>query len=283
MTTHELFWPRPEQSGTHMATDTQDLPITHPPAVMRSASDSVVNGKGRPAGDVEMCYGHDAENAEPWNCNRRCEDIALHTTAQGTQVVAARELNKSKPVPSTNKARQQLQLPSFHALGIAVPYPTSILTPPDEPATMNSMSPNMGQSQSTPTPKGLVPGEMQASNTPQSPFPPGSILGASNDTPTQAPVGSVISPSIQSGNAPASGSSNSSTATETGSNSSWLDQAIQAICECFSRCKTCGQAIAKSFQYLSYPLATMLRPSSTFSTTRSPARLLRLFQTRRMH
>ncbi|KAL8736844.1 MAG: hypothetical protein Q9181_002287 [Wetmoreana brouardii] len=212
-----------------MATRPPILPALHPPAVERSSSDSVVNNNGTPDRDVKGGKDHGTEHAELQHLNAQREDVAIQTTAQGTLVVAARALPKSKPAPAAPKTRQPLQLPSFHSLGIAVRCPISILTPPDEPAPMTWASPGMDQSQTTPTLKGPVSSELHASTSPQTPLPPGSVHRASNDTPTQGAVASLISPSIQSGNDPGSGSTNSSSATEIASRMPWLEQALGAI------------------------------------------------------
>lgn len=156
------------------------------------------------------------------------EDITIQTIGNGTLIVAMASSPNSKAIPRA-KAKQKLQLPSFQSLGIAVPYPTSILTPPDEPSSMEWQSHDTKDSGATPKASESLPSNVQQSSTPQSPFLSNAILGASNDTPTQGPVGALISPSVPLANDPASGSSNSSTATEVPPNSPWLEGAISVI------------------------------------------------------
>ncbi|KAL8728661.1 MAG: hypothetical protein Q9166_005225 [cf. Caloplaca sp. 2 TL-2023] len=164
------------------------------------------------------------------------EDVAIQTIAQGTLVVAARAPSVPKPLlqsrsPSLgSKSKQQnLQLPSFRELGIANPYPSNIPTPPDEPVSFDWTSPDMGHSQTTPTASTSGFRKSQKSNTPESPVPNKSIIGASNGNPTQAPVGSLISPSVPAEGEPGSSSSNSSTATQIAASMPWLEQALGAV------------------------------------------------------
>ncbi|KAL8969899.1 MAG: hypothetical protein Q9183_001776 [Haloplaca sp. 2 TL-2023] len=160
------------------------------------------------------------------------EDIALQTNSQGTLLVAARAAPSSKPGALTTKARQQLQLPSFKALGIAVPYPTSIITPPDEPTSFDWTSPNMGQSTSTPTPKASASSKHQAGTMPENPDQIAAAHQISSDTPTQGPGPAMATSSTQSADAGESEPLNadSSSVAEIASNTPpWLKEAIQAI------------------------------------------------------
>ncbi|CAL8581612.1 hypothetical protein XPA_007301 [Xanthoria parietina] len=216
---------------THDATP----PVLHPPGILRSSSDSVVNSKGGPAEKFIRFDGRKSTNRE---CERPRDDVIVDTIAQGTLVVAARASSplKALPPPKTAalaiKAKQQhLQLPSFHSLGIANPYPTSILTPPDEPTTLNWPRPDVDHTQLTPTASSSTPRNIRTSDARQIRFPSDSILGASsqNSTPRQASVGSMISPSVPSEQNPGSNSSNSSTATEVASDTPWLAQALGVI------------------------------------------------------
>ncbi|KAL8947099.1 MAG: hypothetical protein Q9222_006582 [Ikaeria aurantiellina] len=157
------------------------------------------------------------------------DDVAIQTQAQGTLVVAARALSPSRTTSPANKGRQNLQLPSFHALGIAVPYPPTILTPPDEPAPPSWNSSLLDEASVTPTQLRLPTSDVSASTTPQAPYPNRSIRVASNQTVGQDAAASLISPSIQSGDDHKTNSSDSSTATEIASYAPWLEQALGAI------------------------------------------------------
>ncbi|KAL9025041.1 MAG: hypothetical protein Q9196_006065 [Gyalolechia fulgens] len=148
--------------------------------------------------------------------------------AQGTLIVAMRPPTQTKS-PSRAKARHHLQLPSFRSLGIAVPYPTSILTPPEEPSTMDWKSHDTDQSGTASTAREPSPSDVHPINTLQSPCPGSSILGASNETPTQGSIGALVSPSVPSTHDQGSGSSNSSAATEIASNAPWLERALKVI------------------------------------------------------
>ncbi|KAL8861834.1 MAG: hypothetical protein Q9178_001703 [Gyalolechia marmorata] len=233
MTANEMFWQMPELPCPELAITNASLPVLDPPGILRSSSDSVVNGKGRPA---KSFNGLDRQKSTSKQTERPREDVTIHTIAQGTLVVAARASSPSKaPSKSTttspaSRAKQlHLQLPSFQALGIANPYPTSILTPPDEPTSLDWTSPDLDHTQLTPTASSSVRGNGHRTNTPQSPYPQSSILGASNENSTQAPAGSLISPSVPSEQRPGSNSSDSSTATEVASNMPWLDQALGVV------------------------------------------------------
>lgn len=236
MTANEMIWRLPDQT---MPTDHASPPVLHPPSILRSSSDSVVNSKGGPTDKFIRFGGRKSTNKE---CERPWDDVTVDTIAQGTLVVAARASSplKALPPPKTAalaiKAKQQhLQLPSFHSLGIANPYPTSILTPPDEPTTLNWSRPDLDHTQLTPTASSSTPRNIRTSNARQSRFSSDSVLGASSQssTPRQASVGSLIPPSVPSEQNPGSDSSNSSTATEVASGTPWLDQALGVICKWF--------------------------------------------------
>lgn len=227
MTTHDLFWQLPEQSKIKMASTGAELPLVKQPGISRSSSDSVVISNKKPAINVR---GNERGRAGTENEDIQCEDTAVQTTAQGTLVVAIRASPPARSPPRA-KARHQLQLPSFQALGIAVPYPASILTPPEEPAVMDWKPPDTDESEATPTANQSVPSHVRPTSTPQSLFPGSSILGASNDTPTQGPIGSLASPSVPSAEDHGSESSNSSAATEIASNAPWLEGALTVIRE----------------------------------------------------
>ncbi|KAL9583238.1 MAG: hypothetical protein Q9203_005163 [Teloschistes exilis] len=211
-----------------MATKISKPRAPAPPGVMRSSSDSVVISKGRPEEDVAEMPSQHGDHAETLDGGIQREDVGVQTTAQGTLFVAARVLPKSKSVSSTNKTRQQLQLPSFRSLGIAVPYPNSILTPPDEPTSLTWPDWNSPISDSTPTSKGAVPTEQQMSSAPLSPLPPGSVLETSNNTPTQGTVGSVVPSSFQSSNEASRDPASSSVVPGMPSRTPWLEQALGA-------------------------------------------------------
>ncbi|KAL8781293.1 MAG: hypothetical protein Q9213_006068 [Squamulea squamosa] len=215
------------------ATTRAGIPVLDPPGILRSSSDSVVNSKGRPARTVN---GVDRRKSISQDHDSSREDVTVPTIAQGALVVdarapsPARAFSKSKVPSLCPKSKQQhLQLPSFQSLGIANPYPTSILTPPDEPVSLNWTSPELDQAHLTPTASRPAHTDVHRSSTPQSPFPHNAILGASNDNTSQAPASSLISPSVPSVQEPGSNSSNSSTATEVASNMPWLDQALGAV------------------------------------------------------
>ncbi|KAL8833161.1 MAG: hypothetical protein Q9170_004463 [Blastenia crenularia] len=225
MTMHEMFWQLPEQSNSNMAAKNLGPSVLKQPAIPRSSSDSVVINSRRAAIDAR---GYETEKGRIEDQRIRCEDTMIQTNAQGALVLATRSTTPSKS-PSRSKLRHQLQLPSFQALGIAAPFPSSILTPPDEPAAMDWIPFAMDQSDDTPTAKEQRLGDVSPTNTPQSPFPGSSILGASNDTPTQGPIGSLISPSIPSVEEHGSESSGSSAATEIASNTPWLEGVLNVI------------------------------------------------------
>lgn len=230
MTTQELFWQMPEHPILHMATKISKPKVPPPPGIIRSSSDSVVISKGRPEEDGEAVPSQHAEHAEPLDQDIQREDVGVRTTAQGTLFVAARALPRSKPASSANKTRQQLQLPSFRALGIAVPYPTSILTPPDEPTSLTWPDWNSPMSDTTPTSKGAIPTGEQVSSAPLSPLPPGSVQESSNNTPTQGTLGSVVPSTIQSSSEASRDPTSPSTVPTMPSCTPWLEQALGAAC-----------------------------------------------------
>ncbi|KAI4169786.1 MAG: hypothetical protein LQ343_005435 [Gyalolechia ehrenbergii] len=88
---------------------------------------------------------------------------------------------------------------------------------------------DMDESGATPTASEPLPSNVHPSNKPQSLFSGSSILGASNDTPTQGPIGVQVSPSAPLAHDQGSGSSNSSAATEIASNAPWLEGALKVI------------------------------------------------------
>lgn len=228
MTTDERFWQLLEQSGPKMAATNAHTLLPHQPGIFRSSSDSLVMSKRRREIGVGGC-GNRKGRTE--NQDTKYEDIVIQTNAQGTLMVVAPTSPPSKS-PSRAKARHHhLQLPPFHAFGIAVPYPTSILTPPDEPSTMDWKASDMDESGATPTASEPLPSNVHPSNKPQSLFSGSSILGASNDTPTQGPIGVQVSPSAPLAHDQGSGSSNSSAATEIASNAPWLEGALKVIRE----------------------------------------------------
>ncbi|KAL8801082.1 MAG: hypothetical protein Q9182_004721 [Xanthomendoza sp. 2 TL-2023] len=210
-----------------MAKNHAGLPVLDPPGILRSASDSVVNSKGRL---VTGCKVVNSWKASSRDHDKPREDVTIQTIAQGTLVVAARALSPSEASVSSRTAslgtktkQQHLKLPSFQALGIANPYPTSILTPPEEPLLQGWTS------STTHTLSGPLLSNGHSSNTPESPLPKNTILGASNDHTTQAAAGSLISPSIPPETKSGSDSSSSSAATEVPSNMPWLDQALGTV------------------------------------------------------
>ncbi|KAL8688017.1 MAG: hypothetical protein Q9224_004993 [Gallowayella concinna] len=216
-----------------MAEDHAGLPVLDPPGILRSASDSLVNRKGRPMTGFKSVSSWKTTSRDH---DKPQEDVTIQTIAQGTLVVAARALSPSKAPPSSRTAslstktkQQHLKLPSFQALGIANPYPTSILTPPEEPPSQDWTSSDSLLAQTTPTASKPLLCNGNSSSTPESPLPKNTILGASNDNATQAPTVSLISPPVPAGDKPGSDSSNSSTATEVPSNMPWLDQALGTV------------------------------------------------------
>ncbi|KAL8804859.1 MAG: hypothetical protein Q9200_005657 [Gallowayella weberi] len=218
-----------------MSKDHAGLPVLDPPGILRSASDSVVNSKGRLVTGCKVVNGWKATSRDH---DKPQEDVTIQTIAQGTLVVAARALSPSEALGSSRTAslgtkskQQHLKLPSFQALGIANPFPTSILTPPEEPLSRNWTSSDSLPVQTTPTPSRPLLCNGHSSNTPESPLPKNTILGASNDDTTQAAAGSLISPSIPPEAKAGSVSSSSSAATEVPSNMPWLDQALGTVCE----------------------------------------------------
>ncbi|KAL8871621.1 MAG: hypothetical protein Q9174_002589, partial [Haloplaca sp. 1 TL-2023] len=234
MTTHELFRPPPEQQGPAMAANPPVRSL--PPAIVRSSSDSVVIASEKISEQGKMVKDLSARHARQLDPNLEREDIALQTNSQGTLLVAARAVPTSKTGALSTKARQQLQLPSFKALGIAVPYPTSIITPPDEPTSIDWTSPTMGQSSSTPTPKASASSNYQAGTMPgtmpPSPDPPAAAHQTSSDTPTQGSGPAMATSTSQSANADEGGPLNedSGSVAEIASNTPlWLEKAIQAI------------------------------------------------------
>ena len=205
-----------------------------PPTIVRSSSDSVVIGTEKTEEQVKAVKDCSARHARQLDPNTEREDIALQTDSQGTLLVAARAVSNPKPGALTTKARQQLQLPSFKALGIAVPYPTSIITPPDEPTSIDWTSPTMGQSMSTPTPKASASSKNQAGTMPERPDQLAAAHQISSDTPTQGPGPALATSTTQSANPVDSEPLNadSGSVAEIASNTRlWLEKAIQAICE----------------------------------------------------
>ncbi|KAL8848375.1 MAG: hypothetical protein Q9221_006574 [Calogaya cf. arnoldii] len=218
-----------------IATDDTSPPVLNPPGILRSSSDSVVNSKLGPAEKILRFDGRKSSSKE---YQRPRDDVTVDTIEQGTLVVAARASSplktplQPKTLSLATKAKQQhLQLPSFQTLGIANPYPKSILTPPDEPTFLNWTSPDLDQTRIIPTTSSLLSSDIRESNVGQCISPGNSIIGASNDhsTPTQASVNSMISHSVPSDQKPGSDSSNSSTATEIAPNMPWLNQALGAV------------------------------------------------------
>lgn len=235
MTANETIWQLPDQT---IAADDTSPPTLNPPGILRSSSDSVVNSKKRrPA--QKLIHFHDRKSTSK-ECPPPRDDVTVDTIEQGTLVVAARALPPSR-APSqpkiatllTKAKKQHLQLPSFQALGIANPYPISILTPPDEPSSLSWASSDTDHDDLTPTAANSTPSNLLTTNAHQRLFPTASIRGASNNnsTPTQASVDSLISPSVPSQQQPGSNSSSSSTATEVASNMPWLNQALGTVCE----------------------------------------------------
>ncbi|KAL8712667.1 MAG: hypothetical protein Q9220_003199 [cf. Caloplaca sp. 1 TL-2023] len=208
-----------------MATGVAPHP-TYNPGILRSSSDSVVNSRET---HLEDFITKNDLQFKPYDQKPPKDDVAVQTQAQGTLVVAARALSPSKTASPSNKVRQNLQLPSFHALGIAVPYPPTILTPPDEPAPLSWDSPLIDEASITPTQIRSHTDDVSATNTPQVSYPSGQVGIASNPTAAQDPAASLISPSIQSGDDQKTISSDSSTATEIASYAPWLEQALGAI------------------------------------------------------
>ncbi|KAL8670334.1 MAG: hypothetical protein Q9168_005121 [Polycauliona sp. 1 TL-2023] len=218
-----------------MPIDDASPPVLNPPGILRSSSDSVVNSKGGPADKLIPLHSRKSTTKEH---QRPRDDVTVDTIEQGTLVVAARASSplrippQSKTIPLPAKAKQQhLQLPSFHALGIANPYPSSILTPPEEPTSINWTSSSPDRIQITPTAISSVRTNLPTNNARQGLFPGTSIRAATKEdsTPTQASVGSLISPSILLEQEPGSGSSNSSHATEVSSNMPWLTEALGIV------------------------------------------------------
>lgn len=162
----------------------------------------------------------------------QAEDVAVQTLEQGTLVVATRASTLCKTVKPAQltRARHQLQLPSFQSLGIANPFPISILTPPDEPTAMNWTPSIMDQSDLTPKSFHAPPTGTPSSTTPQTPIPSSAMRTASNDTATQSAGNPLMTPSVPSLRSYQSSSSESSSATETPSNMPWLEGAIGVIC-----------------------------------------------------
>ncbi|KAL8688195.1 MAG: hypothetical protein Q9218_005833 [Villophora microphyllina] len=280
MTTQALFWPKPERPLSQMATECLEQPVLHPPGVLRSASDSVVTSKGRPGEGVKGASDQDAEHAEPLGHNIQREDVGVQTTAQGTLFVAARALPKSKLALSANKARQQLQLPSFQALGIAVPYPPSILTPPDEPTPLGWAGSDIDTSERTPTFKEMVHTNQQASNTPLSPLPPGSVHESSNDTPTQGTMGSSIPQLVQSSNQTGGNSSNSSAATEMASRTPWLEQALGAALPSIAAGNNVTVLVSVLYHPQPCPLSRAVEEASNTETVTAKNAVINALQTK---
>lgn len=264
ITSSEVFWRMPEQPHSAMASTSAELPPPDQPGMPRSSSDSVVVSSRRPRTNNAVGVGMTSK-AE--NHNVRHDNVAVHTLEQGTLFFAMRASTLSNLPTHINKARHQLRLPSFHALGIANPFPTSIPTPPDEPILLDWASSGLHRAQATPTSVPSVPVVTQSSNTPQSPFLRSLIHMASNDTPTQGAVGSFISPSVPSAQSQGSGSSDSSTATEVASNMPWLDGTIAAIGTYIVQIPLLVPAKAKLSQCLKCHLPATLQASSLFSIT----------------
>ena len=234
MTANEVIWQLPDQT---LAADDLSPPTPNAPGILRSSSDSIVNSKRGPAKKLTQ---FDDRNPTGKECPPPRDDVTVNTIEQGTLVVAARALSPSRALSQpkiatllTKPKKQHLQLPSFQALGIANPYPTTILTPPDEPPSPSWASSDADHNHLTPTASTSIPSNLLTTNAHQSLAPSASILGASNNnsTPTQASVNSLISPSVPPEQEPSSNSSNSSTATEIASNMPWLNQALGTVCE----------------------------------------------------
>ncbi|KAL8992994.1 MAG: hypothetical protein Q9169_006674 [Polycauliona sp. 2 TL-2023] len=222
----------PEQTT---ATDDASPQILNPPGILRSSSDSVVNSK---VGPPEKPMPLNDRKSITKDHQRPRDDVTVDTIEQGTLVVAARASSplrmtlQPKVAPLSTKVKQQhLQLPSFQALGIANPYPPTILTPPEEPTSLDWTSSDVDHSQLTPTAASSARRNVPANTTHQCLFPEGSIRAASKEdsTPTQASVGALISPSVPSEQEPGSNSSSSSTATEVSSNMPWLTGALGTV------------------------------------------------------
>ncbi|KAI4255335.1 MAG: hypothetical protein LQ352_002621 [Teloschistes flavicans] len=264
-----------------MATKTSKRTVFPPSGFIRSSSDSVVVNKGRPGEDVTAVYTQDAEHAEPLNHDIQCEDVGVQTTAQGTLFVAARALPKSNPASSsTNKTRQQLQLPSFRSLGIAVPYPSSILTPPDEPTSLTWPHMDSHTSDSTPTFKSPNHPDQQASNTPLSPLPPGSIQETSNNTPTQSTIGAVVSSSLQSSNEASDDPTSLSTAPGMPSRTPWLEQALGAALPLVAAGDNAGDVVSVLYHPQPCPLSREVEEASMAETLTAKYGVISALQTR---
>ncbi|KAL8896623.1 MAG: hypothetical protein Q9207_007627 [Kuettlingeria erythrocarpa] len=159
------------------------------------------------------------------------EDVAVQTLEQGTLVVATRAptpYGTSKPA-AVIRARHQLQLPSFHALGIGNPFPINMLTPPDEPTSMNWTPPMRDQSDFTSMPLDSIPYGTPASNRPQTPILSSAAHTASHDAATQSAGNALVTFSVPSLQSHHSSSSESSSATEIASNMPWLEGTIGVI------------------------------------------------------
>lgn len=212
-----------------MASDTARLPLSDQLRTWRSSSDSVISSS-------KLLFPRTRDNVamdpKTNQNNSQTEDVAVQTLEQGTLVVATRAptlYETSKPA-QVIRARHQLQLPSFHALGIANPFPINMLTPPDEPTTINWTPSITDQSDLTSMSLNSLPCGTPSSNTPQTPIPSCAVHTASHDTATQSAGNALITFSVPPLQSHQSSSSESSSATEIPSNIPWLEGAIGVIC-----------------------------------------------------
>ncbi|KAL9602676.1 MAG: hypothetical protein Q9219_001666 [cf. Caloplaca sp. 3 TL-2023] len=221
-----MFGPFQEYSSPKKSSRKMDLSVFKQPTIPRSSSDSVVLSK---RGVVAGVQKYERSNGRSEDQGAHSDDeIAIQIMAQEKLAVAVQASSPSKS-PSRNKTRHQLQLPSFQALGIAVPYPSNILTPPEEPGAIDWKNADPDNSEVTSVASEPIHSSIRPTDMPQDPIPNRSILGASNDTPTQGPTTSLLSPSDPSTQEKGSESSGSSTATEIASHAPWLERALTVI------------------------------------------------------
>ena len=226
-----------------------------PPGVSRSSSDSAVTANYSVARPGPCHPKKGSPTSEP------SDDVAVHTSGQGTLVVAARSLPPSSLASRAVKVGQKLQLPSFHALGIANSVPNTMLTPPDEASLPNWIPMEPGQTSHPVTTAHRPSTELTTCLDPHSLSSGGPVLGVSsgNSDPRYDGPNDLFPAVVDDVPERKSMSSNDSH-----SNSDvpqWLEPALAAICK-FTASSVCD--IGAQIDLGQYP-SCLWRPPTRLS------------------
>ena len=207
----------------------------HPPGVGRSSSDSIIERTIRRESEDRTNNAQDVgsrrndENSVMVDDGTCVDDVAIQTSGQGTLVVAARAPPQSSLASRILKAGQHLQLPSFQSLGISTPYPTNVLTPPEE-HTVYDWQADIDLSNADLSERLLVSYPL-STKMPETPSTGDSVAQLSKEPQAEMVDVSTDSPSLPQDNRIDIEDSSAGETIDVPPDTPWLEQVVDTICQ----------------------------------------------------